>query len=150
MALEPRQYTQKDLDARKETDHPREIRVCNGKACMHNNSRYLMKRIEGLYGVKAGQKNKNVDLAYTECLGRCKYGPNIKVNGEVLMKTQVHKLKDRIESSIKNPLEDENKMAKELMARQFKAKEEGEKKPEEQPLAQSLDELFDNDFLGDI
>lgn len=145
-----RKRTEKDRSIRNETDHPREVRVCSGKACTRNNSRYLMKRLEGMFGVKRGEPTKDVDLDFCQCTGHCHYGPNIKANGEILMKSQVFKLKERIEKSFKDPMKDENETLEKIWEDEAKHRKEHNKDARERDFSQIVDDALNDDILGEF
>jgi hypothetical protein len=140
--------TIEEIQKRKEGTHPREIRVCNGKTCTRNNSNHLMKRLEHIYGIKAGTTTPEVDLNYCPCQGRCKQGPNVRVNGEILMKAQIFRLKERIDASLADPGADELAMSEKFLSQQ--SMKSMSMNALDQPLAQSYEEMLENDFLGDL
>ena len=76
------------------------IQVCSSANCSVNNSFQLVREIENLFKIKAGDDNLKVSLEEISCLGRCAEGPIMVVNGKIyekVSKSSVHEiLKDYI------------------------------------------------------
>ncbi|MCP4522649.1 MAG: (2Fe-2S) ferredoxin domain-containing protein [Candidatus Gracilibacteria bacterium] len=56
------------------------IEICHGKSCSERFCKYINTRLEN--DIDKFQL-KNIELIDAKCMGMCKKGPNIKVNGEV-------------------------------------------------------------------
>ena len=61
-----------------------EIKVCSGGDCVLSGSVEIMREIENFFRIKVGDEfNPKVRLQKISCLGRCKEGPIVVVNGEI-------------------------------------------------------------------
>ncbi len=61
------------------------IRACRNIHCAKRGAEKIMKKIEQEIGLQAGQKNSEYDLDYCGCLGCCDFGPNLLVNGNIIL-----------------------------------------------------------------
>ncbi|MDQ1284359.1 MAG: iron-hydrogenase subunit gamma [Patescibacteria group bacterium] len=66
------------------------IEVCSGTNCAVNGSFEIIREIENLFHVKAGDENNpRIKLEIISCLGQCGEGPVVVVNGKVYTKVTV-------------------------------------------------------------
>lgn len=83
-----------------------------------------MAKIAEQTGLKAGQKNADVDLDYCECLGWCSNSPNVEVDdSRVLFEADPKTIMDRI-----NKGEGADNTGRVI----------------------NIDEIFNNDIVGDL
>ena len=58
-----------------------EVRVCDGKVCRERLSKFVMKRLES--DVEKFGFGNDVNLEFCGCVGRCKKGPNVVIDGAI-------------------------------------------------------------------
>ncbi len=61
-----------------------QVHVCNGTSCHVNGSAKILRRVQDMIGIKAGETDPELkfSLEAVTCLGRCASGPVIVVDGE--------------------------------------------------------------------
>lgn len=72
------------------------IRVCNNCSCAKKGSGGVMKKIEETVGLTAGTKNSEYDLDYSACLGCCDFGPNLLVDGNLVLGADKNTVMDEV------------------------------------------------------
>lgn len=66
------------------------IQVCNGWSCKSKFSEYIVKRLEN---DRKKFSYKKLDIEETSCMWKCKYWPNVKLNGgDILNKSEPAKI----------------------------------------------------------
>ncbi len=75
------------------------ISVCMGTACYVKGAGLLMKKLEELLGIKAGETTKDGTFSYREvrCLGACGMAPLISVDGDIYGRIQPDALQEILE-----------------------------------------------------
>ena len=72
------------------------IQICTSANCSVNNSFQILKEIENLFKIKAGNDSiPKIKLEEISCLGRCAEGPIMVVNGKIyekVSKSSVHEI----------------------------------------------------------
>ena len=101
------------------------IRVCCGMTCRVMGARKLMHKIEADTGLKAGEKNDEVDLNYCNCTGHCHLAPITVVNGNFIHEGKEETILAEIEEAATREPQDPGIMDA------------------------SVEEVLNNDFLGD-
>jgi len=102
------------------------IRVCCGMTCGVMGAGKLMRKIEAETGLKAGEKNEEVDLNYCSCTGHCHLAPVTVVNGNFIHEGKEETVLQEIE-------------------------EAATREPQDPGIIDaSVDEIMNNDFLGDL
>ena len=72
-----------------------------------------MQKIEKTVGLTAGTENEQYDLDYSACVGCCEFGPNLLVNGNVLLGAEKDTVMTEIAKTAEMPvLSDEEKVVK--------------------------------------
>lgn len=102
------------------------IRVCCGMTCGVMGSGKLMRKIQENTGLKAGEKNEDVDLNYCNCTGRCHLAPIVAVNGNFIDEAKEETILADIEDAATRPPQDPGIMDA------------------------TVEEALNNDFLGDV
>ncbi len=64
---------------------PAIVRVCQDCTCMENGVDKVVEKITAMTGLSMGEKNKEMDLDISGCLGGCDFGPNMLVNGNLVL-----------------------------------------------------------------
>jgi NADH:ubiquinone oxidoreductase subunit E len=102
------------------------IRVCCGMTCSVMGSGKVMKKIEEATGLKPGEKNEEIDLNYCSCTGNCHLAPSVVVNGNFVHEANPDTIMNEIETAAL-------------------------KEPQESTVTDAtIDEILNNDFLGDV
>lgn len=57
------------------------IKVCGGKTCSSRFSEYIINRLEA--DKKFYKYDENIVIEKCICLGKCDFGPNIKIDNEI-------------------------------------------------------------------
>lgn len=100
----------------------KKIRVCCGKTCYPRGSPSIMERLEAYFGVLFGHSTDQVDLDFRSCTGYCERGPNVVVDEKFIIHGSSHN--NIVEKIERNEVE-EMKLVR-------------------------LEDIFENDFLGDL
>ena len=102
------------------------IRVCCGMTCGVMGAGKIMRKIEAKTGLKAGEKNDEIDLNYCNCTGNCHLAPSIVVNGNFIHEGKEDTILAEIE-------------------------EAATREPQDPGIVDaSVEEVLNNDFLGDL
>jgi len=102
------------------------IRVCCGMTCSVMGSGKIMRKIEETTGLKAGEKNEDTDLNYCACTGNCHLAPSVVVNGNFVHEANEETVVEEIEKA-------------------------ATKEPQESNITDAtIDDILNNDFLGDV
>jgi len=102
------------------------IRVCCGMTCGLMGAGKLMRKIEADTGLNHGEHNDEIDLNYCSCTGRCHLAPNVVVNGNFIDEAKAETIMTDIE-------------------------EASTREPQNPGIIDaSLEEVLNNDFLGDL
>lgn len=72
------------------------VQVCVAEACQSVGSRSLVSDLEAVYGVPLGGRADGVELSAVYCLGNCALGPAAMVDGRVLGKCAVDRIRDAV------------------------------------------------------
>lgn len=72
------------------------VQVCVAEACQSVGSRSLESAIEATYGVSLGERLDGVEFAKVYCLGNCALGPAVMINGRLLGRCDI----DRVRAGI--------------------------------------------------
>jgi len=75
------------------------VQVCVAEACQSVGSRELVSNLEAAYGVPLGQRVDGVEFAAVYCLGDCALGPAAMVNGRLLGRCDVERIRDAVASA---------------------------------------------------
>lgn len=75
------------------------VQVCVAEACQSVGSRQLVSNLEAAYGVPLGQRVDGVEFAAVYCLGDCALGPAAMVNGRLLGRCNVERIRDAVASA---------------------------------------------------
>ena len=102
------------------------IRVCCGMTCSVMGSGKIMRKIQESTGLKPGEKNEEIDLNYCACTGNCHLAPSIVVNGNFIHEGKEETIIEEIEKIASLPPQDNS------------------------VTDATLEEIMNNDFLGDI
>ena len=63
------------------------VRVCNESSCAKKGSGRIMEVVEKITGL---------DLGYGPCVGCCEFGPNLEVNGNLIIGANTHTVAEEI------------------------------------------------------
>jgi NADH:ubiquinone oxidoreductase subunit E len=55
------------------------VQVCHGKTCTERFSEYINTRLEN----DKAKFGLNIEIENSPCMGQCKRGPNVKIDGEI-------------------------------------------------------------------
>jgi len=102
------------------------IRVCCGMTCSPSGGPKTMRTIENSVGLKAGEKNNDIDLGFCGCTGHCHMAPVVVVNGNFIHQAKPENIMNEIEKAANQPPQDSNL------------------------IEATVEEAFSNDFLGDL
>ena len=72
------------------------VQVCVAEACQSVGSRQLVSDLEAAYGVPLGERVDGVELTAVYCLGDCALGPAAMVNGRLLGRCDVERIRDAV------------------------------------------------------
>ena len=72
------------------------VQVCVAEACQSVGSRALVGDLEAAYGVPLGERVDGVELTAVYCLGDCALGPAAMVNGRLLGRCDVERIRDAV------------------------------------------------------
>ena len=104
----------------------KKIRVCCGMTCSVMGSGKVMKKLEETTGLKQGESKDGVDLNYCACTGYCHMAPSVVVNGNFIHEANPDTIVEEIEKVAGLP-------------------------PQDTGVSDAtLEEIMNNDFLGDI
>ena len=104
----------------------KKIRVCCGMTCGVMGAGKVMKSLEESTGLKPGENKDGVDLNYCSCTGNCHLAPSVVVNGNFIHEAKPETVMAEIEKVAVLPPQDTGVSDA------------------------SLEEIMNNDFLGDI
>lgn len=78
------------------------IQVCHGTACHVNSSMNIIREIERVLKIKAGQTTRDGMYSFeiVDCMGACAISPVICINGSYFPAVEVKKVKESIEGCI--------------------------------------------------
>jgi NADH:ubiquinone oxidoreductase subunit E len=62
-----------------------DIQVCNSIVCKVNNNAFLIKTLESLLNIKAGEvtPDQKFSITLTQCIGQCDKAPALRINQQV-------------------------------------------------------------------
>ena len=72
------------------------VQVCVAEACQSVGSRQLVGDLEAAYGVPLGERADGVELSAVYCLGDCALGPAAMINGRLLGRCDVERVRDAV------------------------------------------------------
>ena len=72
------------------------VQVCVAEACQSVGSRQLVTEIESAYGVPLGDRVEGVEFTAVYCLGNCALGPAAMVDGRLVGRCDVERIRDAI------------------------------------------------------
>lgn len=72
------------------------VQVCVAEACQSVGSRQLVGDLEAAYGVPLGERADGVELSAVYCLGNCALGPAAMINGRLLGRCHVDRIRDAV------------------------------------------------------
>jgi formate dehydrogenase subunit gamma len=72
------------------------VQVCVAEACQSVGSRQLVSDLEAACGVSLGERADGVELSAVYCLGNCALGPAAMVNGRLLGRCDVERIRDAV------------------------------------------------------
>ena len=72
------------------------VQVCVAEACQSVGSRQLVSDIESVYGVPLGDRVDGVEFTAVYCLGNCALGPAAMVDGRLVGRCDVERVRDAI------------------------------------------------------
>ena len=72
------------------------VQVCVAEACQSVGSRELVRDLESAYGVPLGERAGGVELSAVYCLGDCALGPAAMVEGRLLGRCDVERIRDAV------------------------------------------------------
>lgn len=75
------------------------VKLCVAEACQAVGSRDLVSEVEKNFQVHLGEVTPNVEIQESYCLGNCALGPSSNVDGTLLGRTTLEKIRARIETS---------------------------------------------------
>ena len=75
------------------------VQVCVAEACQSVGSRQFVRDLEAAYGVPLGQRADGVEFSAVYCLGDCALGPAAMVNGRLLGRCDVERIRDAVASA---------------------------------------------------
>lgn len=102
------------------------IRVCCGMTCGVMGAGKIMRKIEAETGLKQGEKNDKIDLAYCTCTGNCHIAPSVMVNGNFIHEAKEETIMKEIDEAAKQEKQDTTISDA------------------------TIDEILSNDFLNDV
>lgn len=80
------------------------IRACNESSCADRGASSVMRKIKETTGLFAGTENDEFDLDYSACLGCCEFGPNLLVNGNLILGADKRTVMEQIKNIAGNPI----------------------------------------------
>lgn len=72
------------------------VQVCVAEACQSVGSRQLVSALEAAYGVPLGARVDGVEFSAVYCLGDCALGPAAMVEGRLLGRCDVERIRDAV------------------------------------------------------
>lgn len=72
------------------------VQVCVAEACQSVGSREFVSDLEAAYGIALGERAEGVELAAVYCLGNCALGPAAMVEGRLLGRCDVERVRDAV------------------------------------------------------
>ena len=72
------------------------VQVCVAEACQSVGSRQLVSDLEAAYGVPLGGRAEGVEMSAVYCLGNCALGPAAMINGRLLGRCDVERVRDAV------------------------------------------------------
>lgn len=72
------------------------VQVCVAEACQSVGSRQLVNDLESAYGVPLGERVGGVEVSAVYCLGNCALGPAAMVNGRLIGRCDVDRVRDAV------------------------------------------------------
>ena len=72
------------------------VQVCVAEACQSVGSRALVGDLEAAYGVPLGERVDGVEFTAVYCLGDCALGPAAMVNGRLIGRCDVERIRDAV------------------------------------------------------
>jgi formate dehydrogenase subunit gamma len=72
------------------------VQVCVAEACQAVGSRRLATDLEASYGVPLGERADGVEFAAVYCLGNCALGPAVMVEGRLIGRCDIERIRDAI------------------------------------------------------
>lgn len=86
------------------------FRVCHGTACHVNNSIHIIRELERVLKIKAGQTTRDgtYSLEVVNCMGACAVSPVISINGHYVHDVEVQNIKEIVEGCLSKSAAYEN------------------------------------------
>lgn len=72
------------------------VQVCVAEACQSVGSRQLVNDLESAYGVPLGERADGIEVSAVYCLGNCALGPAAMVNGRLIGRCDVDRVRDAV------------------------------------------------------
>jgi formate dehydrogenase subunit gamma len=72
------------------------VQVCVAEACQSVGSRQFIRDLEAAYGVPLGERVDGVEFSAVYCLGDCALGPAAMVEGRLLGRCDVERIRDAV------------------------------------------------------
>lgn len=72
------------------------VQVCVAEACQSVGSRQLVSDLEAAYGVPLSERADDVEMSAVYCLGNCALGPAAMVNGRLIGRCDVERIRDAV------------------------------------------------------
>jgi formate dehydrogenase subunit gamma len=72
------------------------VQVCVAEACQSVGSREFVSDLEASYGVPLGERIDGVELSAVYCLGNCALGPAAMVDGRLIGRCDVERIRDAV------------------------------------------------------